>query len=235
MLGMAHVILHLGLCNSMLKLRPQTTIPIQVRIIDKIGRPHLDKTFRVERGYEPTGVVEFNSPPGEYQMQIKAPKFACNAMDYVYFIPDHDRVISEQLVDGPAPQTEPMLLEGTAPPSFLYVAPTYVLFDKTTQCNKPVGDPIPVHMVVENDQDSFYIWLYPDASLYARGPEILAMQLQTSTGEDHYIRLKVPFPLPWHGFPDTVSFNVTEDVIDSVATSPTGVLLCPKLYETSAG
>lgn len=235
MLGMSHVILHLGLCSAMLKLPPQTAIATHVRVEDRIGRPWVNKTFRIERGYEATAVIEFDATPGEYKMQISAPQYNCNTMDYLYFIPDHERVISEQLVDGPAPQVEPMLLEGTAPPSFLYVNPTYVLFDKSTMCNKPVGDPIPMHMVVENDQDSFYISIFPDASLFARGSEILAMQLQTSTGEDHYIKLKIPFPMPWGGFPSNIKFSVVEGELDSIATEPTGVLLCPKLFETSVG
>ncbi len=232
---MTHVILHLGLCNALLKTKLQTQFAVRVLVTDRINRPHVDKTFQVWRDYEPTGVLSFDSPPGEYKMQISVPKYDCNVTDYVFFIPNHARTISEQLVDGPAPVTKPMLFEGKAPASFLYIAPTYVLFDKNTQCNKPVGNPIPAHTIVENDQDSFYIWIYPDASLFAQGPETLAMQLQTATGEEHYIRLKSPFPVPWTGFPYDIEFNISEGNVDGLATAPTGVLLCPKIYETSAG
>ena len=232
---MSHVILHLGLCSAILQRPPNTTVAVHVRVLDHGGRKHVDQTFNVMRDYEPTAVVAFDVYQGEYAMEISAPAYNCNAFDYIHVLPQRDRTISEQLVEGPPPQTRPMLLSGTAPQSFMYLQPTYVLFDKSQQCNKPVGDPIPVHLIVENDEDSFYIWLYPDASLYARGSEILAMQLQTPTGEYHYIRLKTPFPEAWRGWPADITFNVREDYADYIATEPTGVLLCPKLFETSGG
>jgi hypothetical protein len=235
MFPMSHVILHLGLCGPILQRSPDTSVAIHVRVVDRGDHPHVDQTFHILRDYEPTGVVGFDIYQGEYAMEISAPAYNCNAFDYIHVLPEKDRTISEQLVEGMPPQTQPMLLSGTAPQSFLYLQPTYVLFDSSQQCNKPVGDTIPVHMIVENDEDSFYIWLYPDASLYQRGSEILAMQLQTPTGEDHYIRLKVPFPVPWRGWPADITFNVKEDDADYLATQPTGVLLCPKLFETSAG
>ena len=93
----------------------------------------------------------------------------------------------------------------------------------------------PVHEVIENDQDSFYVWLYADQNTFAHAPLVAALQLQTATGEDHYIRLKLPFPMAWHGFAPDWQFSVTEDTADWVATQPTGVLLCPRIMETSGG
>lgn len=232
---MSHLILHVGLCNAMLKRPPQATIPIRVQLLDRLHRPTANQSFRVIRDYEPTTVVAIDSYQGEYELQISSPVFDCNVVDYIHVLPEKDRTINEQLVDGPAPQTQPVLLSGDAPASFLYLSPTYVLFDKSTQCDKPVGDPIPAHIVLENDQDSFYVWLYSDPSLIARGPEILAMQLQTPTGDDHYIRLKIPFPVPWRGWPMDITFSVRENDADYLATQPTGVLLCPKLFETTVG
>lgn len=232
---MSHVILHLGLCSAMLKRSPQTDIPIHIRLVDRGGQKHVDETVHTMRGYESTVTVAFDTYQGEFAMMLNAPKYGCSGFDWIHVLPQRDRLINEQLVDGQAPRTQPMLMEGTAPASFLYLQPTYVLFDKSAQCNKPVPGPIPMHLTIENDQDSFYLWLYPDASLYQRGPEILAMQLQTATGEEHYIRLKVPFPPPWQGWPDDITFNIKEDDADYLATQPTGVLLCPKLFETSAG
>jgi hypothetical protein len=231
----AHIILHLGLCNAMMHVPPNTMITTHVRMVDRIGRPHVDQNLAFKRRYEPLGIVEFDSPPGEYQLQISAGQYRCYAADYLFILNGHDRTINEQLVDGAPVLTQPMLMDGSAPPSFLYLSPTYVLFDKNTQCNKPVGDPIPAHIVVEDDQDSFYIWIYPDATLMSQAPEIVALQLATSTGEDHYVRLKIPFPPPWRGFPNNYQFNITEDAIDGLAGQPTGVLLCPKIFETSVG
>jgi hypothetical protein len=231
----AHIIMHLGLCRAMMHVQPDTQITVHVRMVDRIGRPHVDQNMEFKRLYEPTGVIEFDTPPGMYQLQISAPQFRCYGADFLFILNGHDRTINEQLTDGAPVLTQPTLLDGTAPPSFLYLSPTYVLFDKDTQCNKPVGDPLPAHIVVEDDQDSFYVWIYPDKSLAAHAPEIVALQLATSTGEDHYVRLKVPFPQPFYGFPGNYQMNLTEDAIDGLATQPTGVLLCPKLFETSVG
>lgn len=229
----AHIVLHLGLCNAMLKLPQDATAKVHVRMLDRLSRPHVDQDFSVKRYSDPTVHLEFDSPPGLYQLQVSAPQFRCYAADYLFIIDQHNRTISEQLSNGPPVVTQPMLIDGTAPPSFLYLSPTYVLFDKSTQCDKPVPDPIPARMTIENDQDSFYVWLYSDPSLVARGPEIVALQLQTATGEDHYIKLKIPFP-PSDG-PGQVQFNVTDDEIAWLSGQPTGVLLCPKLFRTSAG
>lgn len=236
MLGMDHVVLHLGLCSAILKRPPQTEVTVRVALYDHTKARRLDKTVQILRDYEPTGIVSLDVPPGEYLMTIATPQYDCGADDYVFFLSGRDRTIDEQLADGPPPQSEPILMEGEAPASFLYLQPTFVAFPKaSTDCNKPVPDPISLHTVVENDQDSFYVWVYPDASLAQYGPLTLAMQLQTPTGEEHYIRLKIPFPIPWGGWPTDLRMNVTEDDADGIATQPTGVLLCPRIYMTSVG
>jgi len=56
--------------------------------------------------------------------------------------------------------------------------------------------------------------------------------LRTPTHRYHYIRMPIPYPLPPSRWPSNVHFDVTEDMIDSLATQPTGVLLCPKIWET---
>ena len=236
MLGMDHVVLHLGLCNAVLKRPPETQVTVQVALYDRTKAKRLDKRFRVLRNYEPTGIVALDVPQGEYLMTIAVPQYGCAVNDFVDFLPNRDRTISEQLADGPPPVVEPVLAEGDAPAAFLYLQPTFVAFDKASaDCNKPVPDPIPVHTVVEYDQDSFYVWMYPDPSLYQRGPMTIAMEMQTATGEEHYLRLKIPFPLPWGGWPENWRMSITEDDADGIATQPTGILLCPKIYMTSVG
>jgi hypothetical protein len=118
----------------------------------------------------------------------------------------------------------------------LYLKPQVVLFDRTTTCNKPVvGDPIQVAAQTEYDQDGYYSWLNATRDLIARAPLVAAFQIATPTGEFHYIRLKLPFPLPWRGWPQVYQFNVGDNLIDWVSGQPTDTLLCPKIYETSAG
>jgi hypothetical protein len=211
----AHIALHLGLCNAMLKMPAESSTMIHVRMTDRINRPHVDQDFSLKRYTDSTAPIEFDAPPGLYQIVISAPQYRCSAADFLYIIDQHNRTITEQLSDGIAHQQQPVLLDGIAPQSFLYLSPTYVLFDKTTQCDKPVPDPIP--------------------SLAPHAPMVMALQLQTPTGDNHYIRIKVPFPIPWDGGPEQIQFNVTDNEIDWLSGQPTGVLLCPKLFKTSAG
>ncbi len=236
MLPLAHVILHLGFCNAIARTAPQTTIALRVRLADRIGRLQVDRVYRVERGDEGEAVVEFDSAFGIYSLDVEAPHYGCSALDYLFFIAGHDRSITEKLADAPAaPPPKPVLLSGTAPQSFLYVQPTFVLFDKSQiACNKPLPQPLPEQIVVENDQDSYYAWLYPDLSA-VRGSQQLALRLRTPTHQYHYVRIPIPFPTPWIGWPTSIQFNVTEEMVDSLATDPVNALLCPKLWETSAG
>jgi hypothetical protein len=236
MLAPAHVILHVGYCNAIARVSAETTIALRVRVSDRIGRLQVDRVYRVERGDEAEAVVEFDSAFGIYAIDVAAPKYRCSTSDYLFFIAGHDRSITEKLADAPGPPpTRPVLLSGTAPQSFLYVAPAFVVFDKSqVACNKPLPQPLPTDVVVENDQDGYYAWLYPNASANA-GPQQLALRLRTPTRQYHYVRIPIPFPFPWTGWPQSIQFNVTEDMVDSLATDPVGVLLCPKLWQTSAG
>ena len=234
MIGMSHIVLHAALCSRVARLSPQTPVTALVQLVDRTGREHIQKSLTTDRGYGTTLLSEFDVPQGIFQAQVTTPKYGCGANDYWALIPDHNRSITETLVQGQAPPAHPMLLQGTAPSSFLYVAPTFVLFPGDTQCNKPVEDPMPSNINVENDQDAFYVWLYSDPKI-PRESQMLVLRLATATGEYHYIKLKVPFPEPWGGWPQSIQFNVNEDDIDWLAGQPVDVLLCPKLFRTSVG
>ena len=39
------------------------------------------------------------------------------------------------------------------------------------------------------------------------------MRLKTPTHQYHYVRLPVPFPVRWEGWPSSIQFNVTEDMV----------------------
>ncbi|HTX56902.1 MAG TPA: hypothetical protein VMD47_07340 [Candidatus Acidoferrales bacterium] len=235
MIPVSHIVMHFALCHAMLQVPEQTPIAVHMRLLDHTGRKHLDQDFTFLRYGTQSGSVEFDSLPGLYQLQISAPKYGCYGEDYLFFISGQNRSITEQLSDGAPPQKYPMLIDGVAPQSFFYLSPTYVILDKSAQCNKPVPDPLPVDITEEDDQDSFYLWMYPNPGLTAHEPVVVALQLQTPTGEDHYIRLKIPFPQPWEGFPSEIQFNVTDDEIDWLSGQPVDVLLCPRLFRTSAG
>jgi hypothetical protein len=235
MLALSHVVLHIGFCNAIAQASPTTTVAFHVRLTDRRGTPQVDRVFRVSRGDEGEGIVEFDSAFGIYSLVVDAPKYRCAASDYLYFIAGHDRSITEKLADGGAPPARPILVSGSAPQSFLYVAPTFVVFDKSqTACNKPLPAAIPTEVSVENDQDAFYASLLPDPSA-APNSQQLALRLRTPTHQYHYVRLPVPFPVPWGGWPTSITIDVTEDMVDSLASDPVDTLLCPKMWRTSAG
>ena len=236
MLPAAHIILHVGFCNAILRAAPQTTIALRVRVSDRIGRPEVGRVYRIERGDGSEAVVEFDSAFGIHALQVDAPKYGCSASDYLFVIAGQGRSVPVKLNDAPAPEPRrPMLLSGTAPQAFLYVQPAFVVFDKNqVACNKPLGQPLPMDAVVENDQDSYYVELYPDPSA-AYGSQQLALRLRTPTHQYHYIRIPITFPVAWGGWPVSVTLNVTEDMVDGLATEPTDTLLCPKMWRTSAG
>jgi hypothetical protein len=149
-------------------------------------------------------------------------------------LPDRDRNVAEKLVDADAAQPRPVqLMNGTAPISFLYVKPTFVLFDKSVTCGGAVAPPVPASIDLEYDQGSYYAWLRPDASLEARGPLVVALRLRTPTGSAHYVRIPMTYPTAWGGWPGDVNLDVTEDMIDGLATEKVDTLLCLKFWETS--
>jgi len=236
MLSPAHVILHIGFCNAIARAPAQATIALRVHLADRIGRTQVDRVFRVERGDEDQAVVEFDSAFGIYSIDVQAPKYRCSATDYLFFIAGQDRSVSERLSDAPPPPPpKPVLLSGTAPQSFLYVQPTFVVFDKSqVACNKPIPQPLDATISVENDQDSYYASLtsYPSA---APNGQQLALKLRTPTHQYHYVRIPIPFPVPWSGWPESVRLDVTEDMVDGIASDPVDTLLCPKMWRTSAG
>ncbi len=235
MIGLSHIAMNLALCGAITRQGPDTPVDVRVRLINRIDKPNFDKTYHFARGYANAKMINFNAPFGVYALVIDAPKYHCSGFDWVLFIPNHDRTMNESLVDGTAPVPHPMLMVGTLSSAFSYTNPTVAIFDKSQKCNAPVGDPLPLKTAVEYDQNSFYVWMYPDASLIPHAPVVVSVQIGAADGDSHFVRLKVPFPEPWHGFPDTWQFNITDNVIDGLATQKTETLLCPRLYETRVG
>lgn len=233
MVGFAHVILHVALCNSVAKAAPETTVAMRVSLSFRVGAPQFDQVYKFQRGTGQEAVVEFDIARGEYRLRLDVPKYNCSGTDLLDFLSDHNREITEALGDTSAPSVEPlMLLEGAAPMSFRYVRPTFVLFDGSLTCNQPVGTPLASPIDVENDGDAYYVRLHLDPSFLTQKP-VLSLRLRTPTGLYHFIRVGVPFPLVWRGWPDNLQFDISEDALDSLATEKTDTLLCPKLFRSS--
>jgi hypothetical protein len=236
--GLSHIFLHVALCNAIARQDPDTEIAMHVTMGYQIGDPALDKTFRFRRGDDSEAVVEFDVPRGVFRMQLDVPKYDCSAATFVSVLADQNREISQTLVDrastaapGPLPV---LLLEGTAPVSFEYVKPTYVFFDGSLACNQPVPAPLPARLDFEYDQGAYYLALYPGPALTA-GNAIFALRLRTTTGLAHYVRVHLGIPIPAGGWPGNVHFDISEDMVDQLATEKPDTLLCPKLWETIAG
>jgi hypothetical protein len=236
MLDLAHAIVHVGFCSAIARLSPDATLVVRVRVSDRIGRTQLDRSYRVERGDGSAAIVEFDNPFGIYRLDIDTPKYGCSTSDYLVFIPGLTRSISETLSAQPVTPQVPMLLSGTAPQALIYANPTFVLFDKNAAtCGKPITALLPTHITVENDQDAYYAWLYNDDPSRAPGSELLALRLQTPTHQHHYVRIPLSFPIPQTAWPGSIQLNISEDMIDDLATQPVDTLLCPKMWRTSAG
>ena len=230
----AHVVLHLGMCNAIARLPSQTPIAIRVQVTDRAKLFHVKKVYHITRGTDPELIVEFDSQQGVYHLQVNALKYGCSTSDFFTLFPGLTRNIRETLHSGSMAPPTPLLLAGTAPPSFLYAQPTFVVLDKSTAiCNKPIGALLPVPIVTENDQTAFYVWLPTSTPTVAPDSRTIALRLRTATGEFHYIRLPTKYPTPWYGWPDTVTFNVSSDALDAWAGKPVNTLLCPHLLMTS--
>lgn len=234
MIGAAHAVLHVTLCASIARTAPQTAVALRVRLVDRRGTPQVQREFRTERGDDDNPkIVEFDAPQGTYRLDVAAPRYGCTSSQYLTFLTDHGRTIAVTLASPPAPPSQPLLIDGASPQSFLYVSPTFVLLDKsTTACNKPIGPTVPFSVSVENDQDAYYATLEPDPALAAHGPLQLALRLRTPTHQYHYVRVPIPFPMPWGGWPSNVQFDVSQDMIDALASQPVDTFLCLKLWET---
>jgi hypothetical protein len=233
---LSHIFLHVALCNAVARAAPETQIDMRVRMSYRVGGDEIDKTVRFARGTAEQTVVEFDIRRSMYRLQLDVPKFACGASDFVDVLADANRTVSETLGDGaPAAPAPVVIFDGTAPISFVYLKPTFAVFDASTVCGKPITAPLPAKFEVEYDQGGYYVKLHADPSFAGRGPLVVALKLRTTTGLAHYVHLPVPFPQTWGGWPGSVQFDITEDMVDDLATEKTDTLLCPKMWGTNAG
>jgi hypothetical protein len=231
--ALAHIVMHITLCSAMAHAPAGTPMHLSMRAQDHTGRLTFNRDFTVTRGESDSETIEFDAPYGTYRAVIAAPQFHCSLGDYLVFRPPHERNMKETLLDGPPRWPKPTILFGATPQSFLSAQPTFVLLDARTKCNQPVSTTIPGDIHVEYDPDSFFVTMFNTGA--PRDSQLLALQIQTATGDDQYVSLKTTFPFPWQGWPVTYEFNLKDDMFDALATMPKNVLLCPKLYKTSSG
>jgi hypothetical protein len=234
-MDVSHIFLHVGLCSAVARLPAATALAVHVQMAYPHGDPPYDKTLTIQRGDTDERVIEFDVPRGEYHLQVGIPKYACYSSNFTQVLADQNRQIAVTLLDAQA-RTEPpiLLLEGTAPMSFLYLKPTYVLFDTSLTCNQPITPQLQSKIDIDYDQGAYYLAMYANPDLPLTNP-VFALRLRTPTGLAHYVRLPIKLPPAAGGWPSNVQFNITEEMIDGIATEKTDTLLCPKVWGTSAG
>ncbi|MFN2527576.1 MAG: hypothetical protein ABR584_02555 [Candidatus Baltobacteraceae bacterium] len=231
----AHVALHLGLCSAMKSKPPEAPIAVHVKLVNLGRETAFNRTFTVQRGYDPQLVVDFDMTRGTYHLSVEAPRYGCTAADWLALAPDSVRNVNEQFEPGPTKLTRPMIVFGRLPLSFQSTHPVMQLFDRDKNgCDKPITEPLPSHIDSEMDSDAYYAWLYSDASIEAHGNVILALRLQNA-GEYRYIRIPMKFPQEWHGWPTTVEFGLDQNELLAIPRMKTDTLLCPKMTKTSVG
>ncbi len=245
----AHVFLHVDLCAAVVRAAESHPVPLHVKLTDRTGGTEYEKTVEVTRADGTQAVVEFDVHRGVYLLRALAPQPSCAASDYLDFLPDLSRTVLETLASGPLAAPAPTtLLDGTAPVSFLYVKPTFAFFSGALACGASVSAPLGIGSRVEYDQGNYHVWLAEDgraselpaapatiapSAAPAVPPVTLALKLRTATGLAHYVHVPIAYPLPWHGWPTHIQFNVSEEMLSSLATEKTDVLLCPKLWQTT--
>lgn len=215
-------------------LAPQTVVPMRVVLTDRVKRVTYDKTVRFARGTGNETAVEFDSSWGTYRIEMSAPKYGCNGVDYIDILPDHDRSMNTALVDGPADPAAPVLLAGSLPKSFASVQPTLVVFPETLRCNGLARDPQTEGVDNQVEQDAYYASMRTPSLYHQPIAVTLAVRFTAPSGGFHYIR--VPFRFSsGYTWPSVGELNIDDSIIGWVAQKTQDVLLCPKYYGTSVG
>jgi len=230
MVGFAHVVLHLTLCQAAASLPPSATVAVHLHMQDASGRQKFDQDFDIPRGDVITHTVTFDAPRGTFFALLLTADHKCGFNDFWSFISESPRNIDATLASAPPAQEPIVLIEGRAPQAYLNSAPQFAILPKTMACDTPISDPPTANFRTENDGTSFYVWMNLDVVRSS----LLALQVESATGEYHYIRMR-PKLDPWDGFPSTIEFDVSDAALDWLAGQPVDQLLCPHLYWSSVG
>jgi hypothetical protein len=232
--GLEHVILHVGLCKAVAGLASQTTVAMRVVVTDRINRVVDERNLRFQRGTGTDTRVEFDSAWGTYKISMSAPKYGCSGVDFIDILQDHDRNVNTTLVDGPANATAPVLVAGSLPVSFAHVQPTLVAFPATLRCNGAVGDPQTEGIDNQLEHDAYYASMRSPALYHQPIAVTLAVRFTGASGGFHYIRVPFRFSAGYT-WPSVGELNIDDSIIAWAARKTEDILLCPKYYGTSVG
>jgi len=230
----SQVVFHLALCRAAVSASANaSTVPMHVVVRYDAGLPFIDKVLQAPLGSNGDATVELGLPRGHEFVSISQPASGCGARDLVTILPDHGRRIEETLTAGndakPLPAFE---MSGTASLSFLATTkPTLVAFPTGLACDAAAPPVLPIDVNVTYDGGAYYLSMLDDRALTTDQP-VLALSLHTPSGRPHYVRLPATLATRGHGIV-SITMNVTDDMVDGMATEPQNVLLCPKIWETS--
>jgi hypothetical protein len=233
-LMLSHVMLHVVLCNS-----PQAwdaPVPVSVRVSDRTDRAVVDQVFDAT-GAGDSRTVAFEVPFGVYRLQSNVSGSNCGADGFVAILPDHNRNITQTLVDAGSttPTVVPLMLDGTGPASFHAAKPQFVTFDASAAaCGYPVPPPIPARVVFEHDGDAYYASMYPSQAFLSGKLLVVALQLQTPDHGYQYVRVFNLMRVADRAFPVIVRFGVDQKMMDILNGKATDTLFCPPFNEAEA-
>ena len=230
---LSHIVMHVALCNSVIRQAANRDVPLRVVLTDKLDRTALDQKFIVERGTTRETPAEFDIPFGIYRAQVTSG--ACSGITYFGVLLDVNRGVPISLQEGRAQAPiVPALVEGTAPFEFSYVQPTVLVFPHTLKCNDPIPDPLPATIDMDNESNSYYALIYPTRALMQYVPITLVVRFSDSHGGYQYLRVPigdaVGFVSRW---PTLGQLNVSAPLIDELAGKPEDTLLCVRMTKTT--
>lgn len=233
MIGLSHVILHLGMCARVEHLTPRTPVAIRVRLTDRVGTVRIDQEYQVDRAAGAPSVA-LDVAWGTYRLEVAAPQYDCSASEYVAFLAGRNRGVRVNLIAGTAAPAMPVLISGNLVRSH-YGLPTFVLLDfAANACNKPIEGPLPwLRVDMASERDAYYAALYPQPPFQAGTSAMLALRLQRPDGT--YVYVQLPLPLRWKTWPLSVRFDETTNLMRTLKYHASGILFCPYVRLTFDG
>ena len=230
---LSHIVMHLALCNSVVRQDARRDVPVRVVLTDKLDRTAFDQKFKIEQGTTREAPIEFDIPFGVYRADIATP--TCSAVRYMSVLPNVNRGVDVSLEEGKVQNPPvPAIVQGTAPFEFSYVQPTVMLFPRGLKCNDPIGDPLNVPLSMENEPDSYYATILASPVLEQNAPITVVVRLNDSHGGYQYVRVPMSDSVGLHTrWPAIGTVTISEGFIDEIAGKPEDTLICIHFLKTT--
>jgi hypothetical protein len=207
-----------------------------VRLEDRVGRVYLDRSANVPSSQRQLA-MEFDAPAGLYRLSAVTTAPQCADSRYVYFMAGYARHMSMTLSSHPEAVPQPIYLFAGTIPQFggPDIHPYPVLFDDNAQCDEPVGAPLPLHALTENESGSYYITLYSEPSVRP-GSQTLTFDVQAPQGTDHYVYIPTPFPIatPSDNWPVIFRLDIPPPLLAALDGRTASWMICWRFHVSSS-